>query len=277
MAALDLGPLGQGGADLDRRPRAGRPSRVPCPEAQGIGDRRPRPDRPRPGSARDAGSPPGPAGRRPRPRGCGPAAGTRSAASSGDGGRPGRLDVAVAAVTPAPAHEERAPGPRVDQEVDVGAELGRRPRAGTTGRSTRSPTVTAIRSGVVVDPGGGVDGDRPGQLVERRDGGRGDWSTGPGCAGARCRPRVRPGPCGPGRAAPVGSPRSAVGGASAREARSMRWCVYSWTSSMRVPKAPFGWTKATVVPREPGRGAWSMTWPPWSLTDCRATAQSATR
>ena len=27
---------------------------------------------------------------------------------------------------------------------------------------------------------------------------------------------------------------------------------YSWTSSMSVPKAVFGWTKATVVPREPG-------------------------
>ncbi len=33
---------------------------------------------------------------------------------------------------------------------------------------------------------------------------------------------------------------------------------YSWTSSMRVPKLPFGCTKATVVPRLPGRGAWSI-------------------
>ena len=30
---------------------------------------------------------------------------------------------------------------------------------------------------------------------------------------------------------------------------------YSWTSSMRVPKLPFGCTNATVVPRLPGRGA----------------------
>ena len=37
-----------------------------------------------------------------------------------------------------------------------------------------------------------------------------------------------------------------------------------------MPKAPLGWTKATVVPRDPGRGASSMTWPPWSLTDWRA-------
>ena len=29
---------------------------------------------------------------------------------------------------------------------------------------------------------------------------------------------------------------------------------YSWTNSIRVPNDPFGWTKATVVPREPGRG-----------------------
>ena len=45
---------------------------------------------------------------------------------------------------------------------------------------------------------------------------------------------------------------------------------YSWTSSIRVPKAVLGCTKATVVPREPGRGASSMTRPPWSFTACRA-------
>jgi hypothetical protein len=52
---------------------------------------------------------------------------------------------------------------------------------------------------------------------------------------------------------------------------------HSWTSSISVPNAPLGCTNATVVPRDPGRGAWSMTWPPWSLTDWRATPQSATR
>ena len=52
---------------------------------------------------------------------------------------------------------------------------------------------------------------------------------------------------------------------------------YSWTSSMSVPKAAFGCTNATVVPRDPGRGCWSMTCPPWSLTACNASAQSRTR
>ena len=46
---------------------------------------------------------------------------------------------------------------------------------------------------------------------------------------------------------------------------------------MRVPKLVLGWTKATVVPREPGRGASSMTRPPWALTDSSAAAQSSTR
>ena len=46
---------------------------------------------------------------------------------------------------------------------------------------------------------------------------------------------------------------------------------------MSVPNAVFGCTKATVVPREPGRGASSMTRPPWSFTAWSATAQSATR
>ena len=30
--------------------------------------------------------------------------------------------------------------------------------------------------------------------------------------------------------------------------------AYSWTSSISVPNEVFGWTKATVVPREPGPG-----------------------
>jgi hypothetical protein len=52
---------------------------------------------------------------------------------------------------------------------------------------------------------------------------------------------------------------------------------YSWTSSMRVPKIAFGCTNATVVPREPGRGASSITRPPASLMACSAAAQSFTR
>ena len=53
--------------------------------------------------------------------------------------------------------------------------------------------------------------------------------------------------------------------------------AYSWTSSMSVPKAALGCTKATVVPREPGRGASSMTRPPASLTASGPRAQSSTR
>ena len=51
----------------------------------------------------------------------------------------------------------------------------------------------------------------------------------------------------------------------------------SWTSSMSVPKAPLGCTKATVVPREPGRGASSMSAPPPARTESNALAQSSTR
>ena len=74
-----------------------------------------------------------------------------------------------------------------------------------------------------------------------------------------------------------GSSSPTIGVAGVRAVKSICPVAYSWTSSMRVPKAPFGWTKATVVPREPGRGTWSMTWPPWSFTDWSAAAQSATR
>ena len=63
----------------------------------------------------------------------------------------------------------------------------------------------------------------------------------------------------------------------AAAAVSISGSVHSWTSSINVPNAPLGWTNATVVPRDPGRGTSSMTCPPWSLTDCSAAAQSATR
>src|SRR5439155_22427324 len=52
---------------------------------------------------------------------------------------------------------------------------------------------------------------------------------------------------------------------------------YSCTSSISVPNAAFGCTNATVVPRDPGRGASSITLPPASFTDWSAAAQSATR
>ena len=51
----------------------------------------------------------------------------------------------------------------------------------------------------------------------------------------------------------------------------------SCTSSMRVPRRPFGWMKATVVPRDPGRGALSMGVAPAATIDSRAWAQSSTR
>ena len=51
----------------------------------------------------------------------------------------------------------------------------------------------------------------------------------------------------------------------------------SWTSSTRVPKAPLGCTKATVVPRDPGRGFSSMSFPPVARTASTAAAQSSTR
>ena len=51
----------------------------------------------------------------------------------------------------------------------------------------------------------------------------------------------------------------------------------SWTSSTRVPKAPLGCTKATVVPRDPGRGFSSMSFPPAARTASTAAAQSSTR
>ena len=52
---------------------------------------------------------------------------------------------------------------------------------------------------------------------------------------------------------------------------------YSCTSSINVPNDVLGCTKATVVPRDPGRGSSSITRPPASLIACSATAQSSTR
>lgn len=53
--------------------------------------------------------------------------------------------------------------------------------------------------------------------------------------------------------------------------------AHSCTSSISVPKAVFGWTNATVVPRLPGRGCSSITRCPLRFTDSSASAQSATR
>ena len=59
--------------------------------------------------------------------------------------------------------------------------------------------------------------------------------------------------------------------------RRARRAQGSSTSSIRVPKDALGWTKATVVPLEPGRGSWSMVLPPWAWTVASAAAQSSTR
>ncbi|MEY4230863.1 MAG: rRNA (cytosine1962-C5)-methyltransferase, partial [Actinomycetota bacterium] len=55
------------------------------------------------------------------------------------------------------------------------------------------------------------------------------------------------------------------------------WGCHSWTSSIRVPKLPFGWMKATVVPRLPGRGALSMGVAPAATMASSASWQLATR
>ena len=53
--------------------------------------------------------------------------------------------------------------------------------------------------------------------------------------------------------------------------------AYSCTSSISVPKLPFGWMNATVVPRLPGRGALSIGVAPAAIIDASASPQSATR
>ena len=59
------------------------------------------------------------------------------------------------------------------------------------------------------------------------------------------------GPAAPPRPPPLVEDRREV---DARRDVDLGACAgrrYSWTSSMRVPKLPFGWMKATVVPRLP--------------------------
>lgn len=53
--------------------------------------------------------------------------------------------------------------------------------------------------------------------------------------------------------------------------------IHSWTSSIKVPKLPLGWMKATVVPRLPGRGAVSIGVAPAATIAASAAAQSSTR
>ena len=67
------------------------------------------------------------------------------------------------------------------------------------------------------------------------------------------------------------------GGAAARVGRRTVDGRHSWTSSIRVPKLPLGCTKATVVPRLPGRGAWSIAVAPAATIASSAAAQSSTR
>ena len=71
--------------------------------------------------------------------------------------------------------------------------------------------------------------------------------------------------------------RGRSGSERARRFPSTRWtCTgppYSSTNSMRVPREPFGWTNATVVPRLPGRGSRSIGVAPASII--RANARGA--
>ena len=67
------------------------------------------------------------------------------------------------------------------------------------------------------------------------------------------------------------------GRADLLEARRDLAADHSWTSSISVPNEPFGCTNATVVPREPGRGALSMPVPPAAMMASSAAPQSATR
>ncbi len=110
------------------------------------------------------------------------------------------------------------------------------------------------------------------------------WSSGPGVDGPPASAWPQPGarwcwlPCScccwsmPARTIPSSSgPTPGSLPAVGPETR------YSSTSSIRVPNAAFGWMKATVVPRLPGRGWSSITRPPASFTACRAAAQLSTR
>ena len=86
-------------------------------------------------------------------------------------------------------------------------------------------------------------------------------------AGLRTMSKMADGGAGIGRVTSMRSGRKTVSGMAA----------YSCTNSISVPKDVLGCTKATVVPRDPGRGASSITRPPASLTACSATPQSSTR
>ena len=67
--------------------------------------------------------------------------------------------------------------------------------------------------------------------------------------------------------APQGVERVEALGAGVTGVGDGRGAAYSWTSSISVPNDPFGCTNATVVPREPGRGALSMGVAPASIID----------
>ena len=171
--------------------------------------------------------------------------------------RAGR-DMVEAAVVPAPPDVEGAAGPGVDEEVDVGLSLARTPggeRLRSRRRAGEPPARRVVRLPAAAPEArraAGWDRARAGRAIgrdrHRRDR-HGLADPGPvrrGMLGdADRRPVAGTGPVG-----------SSVGAAR----RSVHVTAgYSSTSSIRVPNAPFGWTKATVVPREPGRGAWSMT------------------
>ena len=79
------------------------------------------------------------------------------------------------------------------------------------------------------------------------------------------------------RVGPPGGGGERGGGTPTPPPQTTSLAPYSWTSSMRVPKAPLGWTNATVVPRSRVEGPSSMTRPPLAFTAASASAQSATR
>ena len=77
---------------------------------------------------------------------------------------------------------------------------------------------------------------------------------------------------------PSMSHRTAAGGAATGAAVSViARLAHSWTSSISVPRLPFGWMKATIVPLLPGRGAGSIGVAPAATIAASAAAQSSTR
>ena len=247
VAALDLGPLGQQRADLDggpalavavrRGPGSPRASWAAASTSRASSGR----------SARGGGCRSARRGGRLRSPGSGPAPGYFADGHRGADPRPhsaGRPDVAEAAVVPAPAHEEGPAGPRIDQQVDVGPQLGRDARREPGVRRCRWP----VRGGRPVRRPGRirrlvVDGGRSARMRTAIEG------TG---AGGRSRSAGSGRLATPMRAAPrPPEARQAVATGTA-VAVSIDAVAHSCTSSMRVPNAPFGMDEGHRGPPRPG-------------------------